>query len=146
MGFGFVGVARHDLDIHGDAAFFDFDDELEWHGCVVCLGLRESRGSKRIVNSKRVHAAAFAAAFRPAVNANFAAHPVDMQMGRRIVFAAPTPTRRTAVAAGVRIVRMVMKLEGADPAAVAVTGRIAVNAPVLRPRLEKTDSLERRCH
>jgi len=37
LGFGFVGVARHDFDFHGDAAFFDFDDEFEWHGYVVGL-------------------------------------------------------------------------------------------------------------
>ena len=40
LGFGFVGVAGHDFDFHGNAAFFDFDNELEWHGCVVGLCLR----------------------------------------------------------------------------------------------------------
>ena len=38
LGFGFVGVAGHDFDFHGDAAFFDFYDEFEWHGCLMVVG------------------------------------------------------------------------------------------------------------
>lgn len=40
LSFGFVGVAGHDFDFHGYAAFFDFDDEFEWHGCVMGLCLK----------------------------------------------------------------------------------------------------------
>ena len=69
-----------------------------------------------------------------------------MQRGGRIELAPFPPTVGTAVAASIRVVGVVVEAGRADPAAVAVTGRIAVNAAVFRPRLEETDSLGRGIH
>lgn len=93
------------------------------------------------MNPERVERAAFAFAGRAAVNADRAADAADMERGGRIELAPLAPAVRTAVAAGVRVVRMVVQPSGTDPAPIPIAGRIAVNAPVLRPRLEQTDSL-----
>jgi hypothetical protein len=93
------------------------------------------------VNSERIEGAAFAFAVRAAVNADRAADTADVEGGGRVELAALAAAVRTAVAAGVRIVGMVMQSGGADPAAIAVTGGVAIDAPILRLRLEETDSL-----
>ncbi len=93
------------------------------------------------MNSERIERAAFALAGRAAVNADRAADPANVQGGGRVELAALAAAVRTAVAAGVRIVGMVMQSGGADPAAIAVTGGVAIDAPILRLRLEETDSL-----
>ena len=98
------------------------------------------------MNSERIEGAAFALAGRATVNADRAANAADVQRRGWIELAALTPAVRTAVAAGILVVGVVMESGRADPAAVAVAGRVAVNAPVLWPRLEETDSLGRGIH
>jgi hypothetical protein len=93
------------------------------------------------VNPERIEGAAFAFAVRAAVNADRAADAADVEGGGWVEPAALAAAVRTAVAAGVRIVGMVMQSGGADPAAIAVTGGVAIDAPILRLRLEETDSL-----
>ncbi len=93
------------------------------------------------MNSERVEGAAFALAVRAAVNADRATDAADVEGGGRVELAALAAAVRTAVAAGVRVAGMVMQPGGADPAAVAVAGGVAINAPILRLRLEETDSL-----
>jgi hypothetical protein len=93
------------------------------------------------VNPERIEGAAFALAVRAAVNADGAADAADVEGGGRVELAALAAAVRTAVAAGVRIVGMVVQPGGADAAAVAVAGGVAIDAPILRLRLEETDSL-----
>jgi hypothetical protein len=85
--------------------------------------------------------AASAFAWRTTVNADGAADAADVESGRRVELAALAAAVRTAVAAGVRIVGMVVQPGGTDPAAVAVAGGVAIDAPILRLWLEETDSL-----
>ena len=98
------------------------------------------------MNPERVEGATFALAVRAAVDADRAADAADVEGGGRVELAALAAAVGTAVAAGVRIVGVVMKLEGTDPAAIAVAGRVTINTPILRPRLEKTDSVGGRYH
>jgi len=93
------------------------------------------------VNPERIESAAFALAVRAAVNADRAADAADVEGGGRVELAALAAAVRTAVAAGVRVVGMVMQPSGADAAAIAVAGGIAVDTAILRFRLEETDSL-----
>jgi hypothetical protein len=93
------------------------------------------------VNPERIEGAAVALAVGSAVNADRAADAADVEGGGWVEPAALAVAVRTAVAAGVRIVGMVMQSGGADPAAIAVTGGVAIDAPILRLRLEETDSL-----
>jgi hypothetical protein len=98
------------------------------------------------VNPERIEVAASAFAGRAAINADGAADAADVERGGRVESAALAPAVRTAVAAGVRVVGVVMEPRRTDPAALAVAGRVAVNAPIVRPRLEETDSLGRGIH
>jgi hypothetical protein len=93
------------------------------------------------VNLERIEGAAFALAGRAAVNADGAADAADVEGRGRVELAALAAAVRTAVAAGVRVVGMVMQSGGADAAAVAVAGGVAIDATILRLRLEGTDSL-----
>jgi hypothetical protein len=93
------------------------------------------------VNPERIEGAAFALAGRAAINADRAADAADVQRCGWVEPAALATAVRTAVAAGVRIVGMVMQSGGADPAAIAVTGGVAIDARILRLRLEETYSL-----
>jgi hypothetical protein len=97
--------------------------------------------SKRVVNPERIEGPAFALAGRSAVNADGAANAADMQGGGRIELAALAAAVRAAVTAGVGVVRVIMESCRANPATVAVTGGVAVDALILRLRLEETDSL-----
>ena len=93
------------------------------------------------MNPERIEGAAFALAGRSAVNADGAANAADVQGGGRIELAALAPAARAAVTAGVGVVRVIMESCRADSATVAVAGGVAIDAPVLRLRLEETDSL-----
>jgi len=98
------------------------------------------------VNSERVEVAASAFAGRAAVNAHRAADAANMERGGRVESAALAAAGRTAIAAGVRVVGVVMEPRRTDPAALAIADRVAVNAAIVRPRLEETDSLGRGIH
>jgi len=93
------------------------------------------------VNPERVEGAAFALAGRAAVNADGAADPSNVQRCGWVEPAALAAAIRTAVAAGVWVVGMVMQPGGADATAIAVAGGLAVDAAILWFRLEETDSL-----
>jgi hypothetical protein len=93
------------------------------------------------VNPERVEGAAFTLAGRAAVNADGAADPSNVQRCGWVEPAALAAAVRTAVAAGVWVVGMVMQPSGADAAAIAVAGGVAVDTAILRLRLEETDSL-----
>lgn len=102
--------------------------------------------TEKVMNTERVQVAARASCRRAAVNAHRAADAANMERGGRVESAALAAAGRTAIAAGVRVVGMVMQPRRTDPAALAVAGRVAVNAPIVRPRLEETDSLGRSIH
>lgn len=93
------------------------------------------------MNPERIEGAAFALAGRAAVNADGSADAADVQGRGRVEPATLAAAVRTAVAAGVRIVGMVMQSGGADAAAIPVAGGVAINAPIFRLWLEETDSL-----
>jgi len=93
------------------------------------------------VNPERIEGAAFALAGRSAVNADGAADAANVQGGGRVELAALAAAVRAAVTAGVGVVRVIMESCRADPATVAVTDGVAVDAPIPRLRLEETDSL-----
>jgi len=98
------------------------------------------------VNPERIEVAAFALAGRTTVNADGASDAADVQRRGRVELAAFAPAVGTAVATGVRVVGVVVEFGRADLAAVAVAGRVAIDAPIIRPRLKETDSLGRSIH
>jgi len=53
-----------------------------------------------------------------------------MQRGRRVKFATLATAARTAIAAGIRVVRMIVQFARADPAAIPVAGGVAIDAAI----------------
>lgn len=69
-----------------------------------------------------------------------------MQRGRRVKFATLATAARTAIAAGIGVVRMVVQFARTDPAAIPVAGGVAIDAAIGWLGLEETDSLGRSVH